>query len=105
MTGESDTPPRDERPGRRSRRPEPRIIDLKADPQPDTPAPAADDPRAVAEEPAASRDTAATESTPADTTPADSFVGFTVTVDPANQIAEFNEANNASSLIVDTVAP
>ncbi len=41
----------------------------------------------------------------ADTTPADSFVGFTVTVDPANQIAEFNEANNASSLIVDTVAP
>jgi subtilase family serine protease len=41
----------------------------------------------------------------ANTAPANSFVGFDVSVDPADDITEFNEANNASSLVVNTVAP
>jgi uncharacterized repeat protein (TIGR01451 family) len=38
------------------------------------------------------------------TTPPGNFVDFDVVVDPANHIAEFNEANNSSSLRVDTHA-
>jgi subtilase family serine protease len=39
----------------------------------------------------------------ANTATAPSFVDFDVTVDPGNQIAEFNEANNAGSLRVNTI--
>ena len=41
----------------------------------------------------------------ADTAAVPSFVGFDVTVDATNVVTEFSEADNAGSLLVDTVAP